>query len=378
MGTILIVTWGGGGNVDPALGIGAELVRRGHCVRVLGHPQQRAKIEAADFTFRPFTNAPPWPPRDPPAPGRRGAARAITEVFTDRGIGEDVVAAAEAERPDLVVIDCLLFGALRAAERAGLRHAALVHTLYSQQSRQWSRGVPALLTRLRDLRVVDLWLQSDAVLVTTLPSIDRCGKLPGNVHFTGPVWPGPIPTPTPTIQDGSDPLVLVSLSTLYQEGQQRALQAILDALADLPVRALVTTGWSIDPATLRTPANAQVERFVPHAEVMPRASLVIGHGGYGTTMLALAHDLPLVILPMFELGDQPTVGRTVERLGAARVLPKTASGAAIRAAIQQLLPADGPHREAARALGAQLRQRDGAVEAADTLESVLVRALSPV
>lgn len=372
MGEILIVTWDGGGNVGPSLGIATELARRRHTVRVLGHPQQRATIEAAGFAFHPFTRARPWSPVEP-VPGMRGGIRYITQVFTDRGIGEDMLALAGTYRPDLVVIDCLLFGALRAADRAGLRYATLVHTLYSQQTKQWNSGLPALLTSLRGMRVAELWQHSGAVLVTTLPAIDRCDALPGNVHLTGPVWPEP--KPEPAAQDAGNPLVLVSLSTLYQDGQQQALQAILDALADVPVRALVTTGPSMDPGMLRAPANAQVERFAPHAEVMPRASLVLGHGGHSTTMLALAHDLPLVIMPMFELGDQPGVGRAVERLGAARVLRKTAPAAAIRAAIQELLP-EGPHREAARALGAELRQRDGAVEGADALERIL--ALAPV
>ncbi|HEV2459725.1 MAG TPA: nucleotide disphospho-sugar-binding domain-containing protein [Ktedonobacterales bacterium] len=369
MSDLLIVTWDGGGNVAPALGIAAELMRRQHTVRVLGHPQQRAHIEAAGCAFLPFEHAHPWSPLDP-VPGLRGATRQLTQVFTDRGIGEDMLAAAQAHHPDLVVIDHLLFGALRAAERAGLRHATLVHTLYSQQAQLWSGGVPALLTGLRGMRPVKLWRRSCAVLITTLPLIDRCGNLPDHVHFTGPVWPEP--KPRPAASDAGDPLVLVSLSTLYQEGQQRALQAILDALAVLPVRALVTTGLSVDPSVLRAPANAQVERVVPHTQIMPHAALMVGHGGHGTTMLALAHDLPLVILPMFELGDQPVVGRTVEQLGAARVLRKTAPAAAIRAAIEQLLP-DGPHREAARVLGAQLRHCDGAVAGADALE----RALTP-
>lgn len=372
MSDILIVTWDGGGNVGPALGIAAELTNRRHTVHVLGHPQQRAQIETAGFAFQPFTHAHSYSARDP-IPGMRGAIRYITHVFTDRGIGEDVIAAAAEHHPDLMIIDGLLFGAQRAAYRAGLRHATLVHTLYSQQSQQWSNGLPALLTRVRGMRVSNLWRGSDAVLVATLPEIDRCGELPRNVHLTGPVWQEP--KPAPAVPAAGDPLILVSLSTLYQDGQQRALQAILDALADLPVRAVVTTGPSVDPTALRAPANAQVARFVPHAEVMPHASLVVGHGGHSTTMLALAHDLPLVILPMFELGDQPVVGRTVEQLGAARVLRKVAPAAEIRAAIQQLLP-EGPHREAARALGAKLRQRDGATEAVDVLERSLIPALA--
>lgn len=367
MGGILFVTWDGGGNVAPALGIATELIRRQHHVRVLGHPQQRASIEAKGFTFQPFTHAHPWSPLTP-VPGMRGAMRYLFQVFTDRGIGQDVLAAAAESRPDMIVLDSLLFGGLQAADRAGLPRTALVHTLYSQQSRQWSSGMPAFLMRLRGIRGVDLWLRSNAVISATMPELDQCGKLPGHVHLTGPIWQGA--KPTSATPNADDPLILVSLSTLYQDGQRQALQTILDAMAGLPVRAIVTTGPSIDPATVRAPANARVERYLPHAEVMPRASLVIGHGGHSTTMLALAHDLPLLILPMFLMGDQPAVGQAVEAAGAGRVLPKTASADEIRAAIMALLP-EGPHREAARALGVRLRACDGAVAAADVVEQSL-------
>src|SRR5512146_2540532 len=186
MGEILIVTWDGGGNVGPSLGIAKELTRRRHTVRVLGHTQQRATIEAAGFVFHPFAHARPWSPLEA-VPGLRGGIRYITQVFTDRGIGEDMLALADTYRPELVVIDCLLFGALRAADRAGLRYATLVHTLYSQQAKQWDSGLPGLLTRRRGMRVAELWQHSDSVLVTTLPAIDACDALPGNVHLTGPV-----------------------------------------------------------------------------------------------------------------------------------------------------------------------------------------------
>ena len=43
MSNILFVTWDGGGNVPPALGIAAELQQRGHRVRVIGHPVQHGR-----------------------------------------------------------------------------------------------------------------------------------------------------------------------------------------------------------------------------------------------------------------------------------------------------------------------------------------------
>src|SRR3712207_757509 len=119
MARILFVTWDGGGNVPPALGIAAELGRRGHAVRFLGHAQQRGAIEAAGFHFRPYANAKPWSAAEPTAL-LPGALRAFA-MFTDRGPGQDLMAEVGREPADLVVLDCMSLGALRAAERAGLR-----------------------------------------------------------------------------------------------------------------------------------------------------------------------------------------------------------------------------------------------------------------
>jgi hypothetical protein len=60
----------------------------------------------------------PWSSTTP-AGGLRGAAT-IFSVFTDRGPGQDLLASIGREPADLVVIDCLLLGALHAADQAGL------------------------------------------------------------------------------------------------------------------------------------------------------------------------------------------------------------------------------------------------------------------
>ena len=53
MAEILFVTWDGGGNVPPALGIAGELAARGHSVRFVGHARQRASLEASGFEVAP-------------------------------------------------------------------------------------------------------------------------------------------------------------------------------------------------------------------------------------------------------------------------------------------------------------------------------------
>ena len=138
----------------------------------------------------------------------------------------------------------------------------------------------------------------------------------------------------------------------------------------LDTRVVATTGPAVDPGDQTAPANAEVHRFVPHAELMPQASLVIGHAGHGTTMQALAHDLPMVLMPMHPMLDQPMVARSVAAAGAARVVPKKATAAQLAPVIAMLL-ADGPHRAAAAKLGAEIRALPGAAGAADRIEDLV-------
>jgi UDP:flavonoid glycosyltransferase YjiC (YdhE family) len=164
--------------------------------------------------------------------------------------------------------------------------------------------------------------------------------------------------------------VLLSLSTFGFPGQEAVLQRLIDATAGLGARVVVTTGPVVDPARLRRRADVEVHRWLPHAEVMPQMTAMAGHGGHGSTTAALAHDLPLLVLPMDPLTDQPMMGRAVEAAGAGRRLHRKASVADIRDALAALI-ADGPHRAAAARLGASIRARDAVAEGADALEAVL-------
>jgi UDP:flavonoid glycosyltransferase YjiC (YdhE family) len=71
-------------------------------------------------------------------------------------------------------------------------------------------------------------------------------------------------------------MVLVSLSTFRFPRMSECLRTIVDACAGLDARVVVTTGPVVDPADLRPAANTEVHRFVPHAQLMPMASLLVG------------------------------------------------------------------------------------------------------
>src|SRR5690606_30440246 len=60
------------------------------------------------------------------------------------------------------------------------------------------------------------------------------------------------------------------------------------------------------------------EQGVGQAEAREAASVVVCHGGSGTTFGALARGVPVVVVPMF--ADQPVNAVAVERAGAGTVV----------------------------------------------------------
>jgi UDP:flavonoid glycosyltransferase YjiC (YdhE family) len=58
-----------------------------------------------------------------------------------------------------------------------------------------------------------------------------------------------------------------------------------------------------------------VERWVPQDAVAPHAAAIVCHGGYGSTLGALVHGVPLVVMPLFS-SDQWANADAVGRAGA--------------------------------------------------------------
>ncbi len=363
MARILFVTWDGGGNVPPATTIAAELQRRGHHVRFVGHATQREHLEGLGFAFTAYEGVRPFSAVEPSS-----LLRSIA-LFTDRAMGRAVLADLERQPADLVVADGLLLGVLAPLLAAGQRYVTLVHLFDAYLRRVWARTPIGAVGRLRGMTPARLWAGAALEVVATLPSLDpgARGPLPRTRRFTGPALAR---IPEPHDLTAHDPAVLVSLSTYSYPGMTACLQRILDATADLDARVVVTTGPVIDPADLRPAPRHEVHRFVPHDELMSRVSLLVGHGGHATTVRALAHDLPMVVMPMHPLLDQPMVGKAVAAAGAGRVVAKKASVAEMREAVQHLL-GTGPHRQAAARLGAEVRASDGASRAADLVEELV-------
>jgi MGT family glycosyltransferase len=167
-----------------------------------------------------------------------------------------------------------------------------------------------------------------------------------------------------------DPLVYLSFGTvLPKDGYPDMYRAAIDALAGLPIRLLVTIGRDADPAELGgLPPWVHVERWVPQAAVMPHAKAMVGHGGAGTTLAALAGGVPQVLLPVF--ADQPINAARVAEFGAGLALEMTPDGLGrLRAAVSEALE-DPRYRSAARRVADEIALLPPVDEAVGLLESV--------
>lgn len=366
MSTIHIITVDGGGNLPPVLRIADELVRRGHAVRVLGQRRQAETVARAGHDFKELEGLEFWDRtvRQSVPAAVAGAVR----LASDRTVAMNVRGAVTGS--DAAVVDCLMASSVRGAQAAGVPTAVLFHTLLAYWDRSYRRGPIGLGARLRGTGLLAAWRDADARIVTTDASLDPAAA--GATRLArASEWVGAVETGVPAAPDpAAPPLVVVSLSTTWFPDQTDAYQHIATALGSLPVRAVMTLGGLPPDRELVTPANVQVVDRADHGTLFPEASLVIGHGGHSTTFRALAHGVPVLLLPMHPLLDQPMIAKAVERAGAGRALPRTARPDRIAAAVTAIL-ADGAMRDAARSLGERLRATDAAGAGADAVERLI-------
>ena len=222
-------------------------------------------------------------------------------------------------------------------------------------------------------RYAELLESADLVLHATDQVFDYSfDRLPSRHHYVRPlgIWEPPRERPA-YLDEPGDPWVLVSISSLRQDDIALA-DAALRALADQPVRVLVTLGPEHDPSELSGHApNARVEKTVSHSAVLERAVLLVSHAGHGTVMKALWQGKPMVLIPWGR--DQPGVAARAQALGVAEVVPRAeATAATIGAAVKRSIVDKQMGQNAAKH-SARLRATTPPADAATRIESLVER-----
>jgi UDP:flavonoid glycosyltransferase YjiC (YdhE family) len=377
MARFAFVTWDGAGNQAPAIGLAAALVGRGHEVTFAGYDGQRERFTSLGHDFRTLNHAQQlWPTSPPPD----WMPVLVDVVWACRQHLRDLPDLLAAEHYDAMVIDCLMFAALAAAERESVPTAVLLHStpnallppgggldqlaLAGANQARTNVGLPAVRA------LWDTW-RPFPVLCASTPDLDPPVRhAPPALEYVGPVFEprrgAPWTQPWPT-QD-KRPLVLVSFSTGQAWDQTSRISRTLTALPADRHRVLVTTGLA-DVGQVPVQGDAVLVPFVAHADVLPHASVTVTHAGHGTVAASLAHGVPLVALPN-PAADQPALAEQIERLGVGIALDgEIATPEDIADAVHTLLD-DDSYAANARKLAHTIGALPGPSGAAALLERV--------
>jgi MGT family glycosyltransferase len=368
-GEVLIVSWGSGGNLPPLLAAGGLLAARGHRVCVLASAATRQPALDAGFDVLDYRRAP-----DPElkVPFEQQAAELMATAAGPE-IALDVCEVLADLRPGLMVVDCMLPAGVAAGESTGIPTASLVHFPYGLARTELLRGSGAWTTDRAQLNSTrnrlglqpatdDLaaWESAELLLVTVPKWFDLAADYPTNVVHAGPLGVTRGSQAAPTTEGRAR--ILLSFSTTVMRGQVALIQRVCDALDGQPVDAVLTVGPAVRAEAIDVPRNIEKVLYADHDQLLPRTDAVITHGGLGTTLRALAHGKPLLLLPLGR--DQQFNGGRVADLGAGISMPVESSPAEIAHALLELLTQPRFRKAAEDAAAAIARDRPDETAAA--------------
>jgi UDP:flavonoid glycosyltransferase YjiC (YdhE family) len=379
---ILFTFAGGNGHLQPLLPIAHAAETAGHTVAFAGQPALAGMVSDAGHRFFP-TGGDTFGARERRPLLELDAEREqrdLREGFARRTAPEraGLINAVCAEwKPDLLVCEEVDFGGVVVAESLGLPHASVQVTAAGSLVRKETVAEP-----LNDLRA-DYGLAPDPelemlgrhlVLSPFPPSFRDPGfPLPATAHSIRTHLAGPATSEvTPRwLDDLTDvPTVYFTLGTVFNTESGDLFPRVLNGLRELPVNLVVTVGPHIDPAEFGPqPANVHIEQYVTQSLLLPRCDIVVSHGGSGSVMGALAHGLPLVLVPMG--ADQPENAERCAALGVGRVLDAVrVASETVRDTVSDVLEVPS-YRDAAERIRDEMAALPGPETAIPLLEALV-------
>ncbi len=187
-----------------------------------------------------------------------------------------------------------------------------------------------------------------------------CGQWLRSVHHWDP------PQSLNEFLSAGDAPLYIGFGSMVGFNRNALLNSIVAAVNGR--RALFYPGWS-GTQGLKLPNNFLVIDDTPHDWLFQRTSLIIHHGGSGTTHSAARSGIPSIVLPF--AGDQAFWAERLRLLGVApnftsvRQISATSLGEAMHIAGSTQM------RTRAASLGEAMRHEDGLASAVKTIEAVL-------
>jgi len=348
------------GHVLPALGLIAELVRRGHRVSCPLPAQFAAAVTGSGATaIRLRTTLPNELPESLYAAAQLALVEAeatlpqLAEMFRK-------------DPPDIVLWDIAAWAGGIVARRHGVP-SLLLESLLTSNS-HWSLAASVVPARTFDPAAIRFFTKVHTFVGSSLPEFvagarRRIALFPREFQPEGDTFDerfafvGPCLTERPFqgtwAPPGDAPVVLSTISA----------QVCANAARGMPWH-LVTKG-----AVRRPAPNVEVHADVPQLAVLEHASVFITHGGLGGVMEALYHGVPMIVVP--RMTDQHFNGQRVEELGLG-VLLDTVTEEGVRSLVSQL-SSDSAISARVKDMQRMIQRAGGSTLAADVVEEELTR-----
>ena len=294
-------------------------------------------------------------------------------------MADEIVALAQAWRPDLVIADPFVMSAPLAAIRAD---APLVHHQWGPALQRQigifpGNGMPGKLWPEELVRVFERYEvepRSEYAACTVDPCPDRLqfpvipNRMPARfVPYNGSGdWPDWVLKPSARqrvcVSWGTSTTVLAGDDGFHVPG-------IVKALADSGVEVVVTL-TAADRDRLGTPPEGvRVATGLPLHLLLPTCDAIVHQGGAGTTLTAASFGLPQVIVA--GAMDQLTCGVKVEGAGAGRSLGWGDVGTATFDAAVTAVLSDDTVRKSARLLQEEMQAQPTPASVAEALAQMI-------
>ena len=170
------------------------------------------------------------------------------------------------------------------------------------------------------------------------------------------------------LDSGPPPIVFTLGSSAVWVGRDFYRESI-EAAKQLGQRAVLLIGDERNHPGDKLPDNMIAVDYVAYDLLMPRASVVVHHGGVGTTSHGLLAGVPTLIVPF--AFDQSDNAEHAQRLGVSRTVYRNKYRAPRVANELRKLLEEPSFAHKAKEVGRQLRQENGPARAADVIEQLL-------
>jgi MGT family glycosyltransferase len=173
------------------------------------------------------------------------------------------------------------------------------------------------------------------------------------------------------LDEGEPPIIFALGSTAHWIAKDFYRESI-KAAQTIGKRALLLIGHERNRPADPLPEGVAAFEYAPFGEVLPRASVIVQHGGVGSTGQALRAGRPQLVVPFSH--DQFDNGARVARRGAGRMLARPKYNATTAARELRVILNEPGYTTKAAELGRIVQGEDGARTACDLIEEKMFGA----